>query len=278
MTRILLTGASGNIGKAITKCFCPADETQLLIPSRTPGAANEVYFDFENLEKSKEAIKQCDVLFLLRPPQLANVAKYFKPLIDYCKIASVKQIVFLSVQGAEKISFIPHAKIEKLIVESGIAYTFLRPGYFMQNLTTAFKDDIQKEQKIEVPAGKAKFLWTDADDIGCAAATVLTNPVPHRNKAYTLTGTDLLNFDEVCMLLSTVLGRKINYVSPNLFRYYRQQKKNGQVNGAIVATMLIHFLQRFQKAPEVTEDTFLLTGKHPHTLSQFISWNKNCWL
>lgn len=59
-------------------------------------------FDFANLETYKTALGDCKILFLLRPPQISEVEKYFKPIIEVCKESGVKHIVFLSVQGVEK--------------------------------------------------------------------------------------------------------------------------------------------------------------------------------
>ena len=90
-------------------------------------------------------------------------------------------------QGADRASFIPHAKIEKLILKSDIAYTFIRPSYFMQNLTTTLRQDIREKNKIFLPAGEAHFLWVDVDDIGKAIARVLEEPEKHLNRIYTIT-------------------------------------------------------------------------------------------
>ncbi|WKK78452.1 NmrA family NAD(P)-binding protein [Marivirga salinae] len=83
-----------------------------------------------------------DVLFYSDLLYIADLKAVFKPLIEVVKEVGVKHIVFLSVQGAEKQSYIPHHKIEKLIVESQIPYTFIRPAYFMQNFITTLGKDI----------------------------------------------------------------------------------------------------------------------------------------
>ena len=113
-------------------------------------------------------------MFILRPPQLANVDQIFKPLIDSAKACGVTHIVFLSVQGAEKSTLIPHNKIEQLIVDSGLGFTFLRPAYFMQNFSTTLKKDIQNRE-IYLPGGNAEFALVDVRDVGAVAAIVLSN-------------------------------------------------------------------------------------------------------
>ena len=79
---------------------------------------------FTDLATYRAALDGCDLLFLLRPPQISEVGKYFKPLIDMAKTCNIQHILFLSVQGVEHSSIIPHHKIEQLIVASKIPYTF----------------------------------------------------------------------------------------------------------------------------------------------------------
>lgn len=171
-----------------------------------------------------------------------------------CERAAVKQIVFLSVQGADQMSFIPHAKIEKLIRRSGIGYTFIRPSYFMQNLTTTLKDDIVRDRRLFLPAGKALFLWVDVSDIGRAIAVVLMNWDQHQNRAYTITGNELLTFGQVSSLLSERIGYEIRFESPNPIRFYLTKRREGVALGLVLVTLLLHFLPQFQKAPQISPD------------------------
>jgi uncharacterized protein YbjT (DUF2867 family) len=210
---------------------------------------------------------------LLRPPHISDVQKFFKPLIANAKAAGVQHIVFLSVQGAESVSFIPHAKIEKLLIESGIPYTFIRPSYFMQNLSTTLLKDIKDKNWIYLPAGKAKFLWVDVSDIGLAIAKVLENPKNHINKAYTITGTELMKFYEVAALLSQQLGRKIEFVSPNLLQFFITKKREGMAAPFIFVMIMLHYLPKFQKPPEISDDFTQISGRQPRTLEQFIEDN-----
>jgi len=285
MENILITGATGNIGSEILNFFVPTTNQKLFIATRQTDSTkeNEVFFDFEEIDKTIQYIKiaQISTIFLLRPPQIADTDKYFKPLIEKLEDTSVKHIVFLSVQGADEISFIPHAKIEKLLKESSdkdkikgkMSYTFIRPSYFMQNLTTTLKKDLQEKNEIYLPAGKAKFLWVDAKDIGKAIAKVLSNVEIHQNKAYTITGTEneLLNFDEVTAILNEELNRKIVYKSPNLISFFIKKKKEGEKTAFIFVLILLHFAPRFQKPPKISNDFENLTGEKPNSLREFIN-------
>jgi uncharacterized protein YbjT (DUF2867 family) len=283
MLKMLITGATGNIGKAIVKQYTPKDGQKLYLATRKKehfAHADQnpyLYFDFDHQPESYECLTQIDVLFLLRPPHISDVKKYFQPLIEACKRANIKHILFLSVQGADTASFIPHAKIEKIIRNSGITYTFVRPAYFMQNLSTTLQTDIVQNNRIFLPAGKARFNWIDVEDIGLAIARILENLALHENKIYTITGPENLNFGQAAAYLSEVLQRKITYISPGIIRFYFIKKREGVPVGFILVMILLHFLPRFGKEPEIHSDCKQLTGHKPHTLREFIGANKSCW-
>ena len=279
MQNILITGATGNVGKAVLKHFSPEKDQQLFTAVPNPDLQNDsqLYLDFYDPEGAKPALAKTDVLFLLRPPQISDVNRCFEPLIKTAKEQGVNHIVFLSVQGADTISFIPHAKIEKLITNHQIPYTFIRPSYFMQNLTTQFPDDIRNHDRIFIPAGNAKFLWVDVNDIGKAIARVLEDSHSHVNQVYTITGKKVYTFKEIATMLSNVLGRTITYKSPNLLKFYLVKRKAGMPAPFIFVMIALHFLPRFSKPPRPSDDLQNLTGEEPTGLKEFIEANLEVW-
>ena len=278
-TSFLITGASGNVGQAVVN-FLPLLEGDRLYRAThqtPPGAANERWLDFQKPESYTTALAGIDVVFLLRPPQLADVDTYFKPFIDACRQSQIKHLVFLSVQGVENMPYIPHAKIERLIERSGLSYTFIRPAYFMQNLTTTLRDDIVQRQRLFLPAGNARFLWVDAEDVGRATAQVLQNWTDHKNQSYTITGQDLVDFGTVSHWLSEQLGRLIRYESPNWLRFLWIKRRAGVSTGMILIMLMLHILPRFQRPPRISDDYQQLTGHSPQTLRRFIAEHQTDW-
>jgi uncharacterized protein YbjT (DUF2867 family) len=284
MLNILITGATGNVGVEVIKSL-----QKLLLPLNIVAGVRDaptdlgklkdhnismVKFDITNPPTFATAFQHIDILFLLRPPQISEVEKYFKPLINSAVEANIKHILFLSVQGVEKSTIIPHHKIEKLIAESNIPYTFLRPAYFMQNFTTTLRDDIVNKKRVFLPAGKAKFTLVDVRDIGSVAAVVLTNAANHINKSYQLTCHQKLTFYEMAEKLSDGLGVKISYASPNIFTFYFAKHKEKTPTMLILVMIMLHYFPRFQKDPDVTDCIELITGKQPITFEKFIYDNK----
>lgn len=280
MKKILITGATGSVGLAVIHAFNQLNHTYTL----HAGVRNlitdadkfkgrnvvPVEFDFTNSATYKAALQQCDILFLLRPPQIADVAKYFKPLIDVCKATDVKHIVFLSVQGVENSKIIPHHKIEKLILESKIPYTFLRPAYFMQNFTTTLRKDLKEKKCIFLPAGNAKFTLIDVRDIGSIAAAILTNTASHINRAYDLTNDEKLTFAEMASIMSRILEINIQFISPNLLRFFFTKRKENTPVMFILVMIMLHYFPRFQKDPETTRWVEQITKRKPMTFEGFV--------
>lgn len=279
MKNILITGASGNVRKSILNNLVKTTDIKIWKASYSNQLEqDELYFDFNNLERTKNSLKNLDVLFLLRPPQISNTKKYFAPLIQACVVENVKHIIFLSVQGAEKSSIIPHNRIEKMILQSEIPYTFIRPSYFMQNLTTTFKSDIVNKGMISIPAGEAKFLWVDVNDIGKSIASVLINTEIHFNKIHTITGSEYHSFAAVAAMMTTVLGKVVKYESPNLVQFFIKKKRVGVATPYIFVMIMLHYLARFESEPKIFNDFTFITGEQPNLLQNFIIQNKNQWL
>lgn len=280
MQKILFTGATGTVGFETIKAYRQLEpKGNLVVGVRNVAKdvnklagfdLNFVKFDFADPNSYDVALAGCDTLFLLRPPQLVNVKKYFKPLIERAVAADVKHIVFLSVQGAPRNRFIPHHRIERLIVRSGIPYTFLRPAYFMQNFATTLRDDLVERNQIYLPADNAEFRLIDVRDIGAVAARVLAHPDKHLNQAYDLTSDEPLTFIQMAEKLSQGLGHRINYESPTLWEFFWQKRRKGNSIGFVLVMIMLHYLPRFQKTPPLSPWVENITGEPPIIFEQFV--------
>ena len=265
----------------------PWDKNQIIAGVRNILKAKQLFsdfknldyrdFDFENPQTFDKSLDNIDCIFLLRPPHISDVDKYFKPLIQKISEKGILQIISLSVQGAEKSKIIPHNKIERLIRDSGLNFIFLRPSYFMQNLTTTLLKDIQVKRQIILPAGKAKFNWIDINNIGDVISILLEDFDLHKNKEIELTGVENLDFYSVAEIMSSEINDNIEFVNVNPLKFFRIIKLDGLNSGLIIVMTMLHFLPRLQSDPTISNNYETLIGHKPTTLKEFVYRERFNW-
>lgn len=185
-------------------------------------------------------------------------------------------MVFLSVAGAEKNRFVPHQKVEDHLRARGDHHTHLRPGFFAQNLDSAYRRDIVEDDRIYVPAGRRQPVnWIDARDIAEVAAQVL--PEPHQGQSYTLTGPGPVPWSEVTDALSEALGRPNRYEPASVVGYARHLARRGLPRGATMVQSVLHFLLRFGQGAGEDPTLERSLGRPGRTIRQYIADHAEVW-
>ena len=137
------------------------------------------------------------------------------------KAARVSRIVKLSAFGvdlnAEKGAQRSHAEAEERVKQSGVAWTFLRPEFFMQNLLW-FIDEIRRKSTFSLPLRDGRIGLIDFRDVAAVAAKCATE-AGHEGRVYELSGPELLSMNDVAEKLTRAVGVPIRYndVSPDEF-------------------------------------------------------------
>jgi uncharacterized protein YbjT (DUF2867 family) len=280
--RMLITGATGTVGRETLAALAMrsgADGVVAGLHADAPlpdGASESVRLDFTRPETFAPALNGVDRLLLVRPPQLADVGRYFAPFISACAAGGRPHIVFLSLQGADTNAITPHAKIEALIREAGLPHSFLRPSFFMQNLTAAHLEDIRDRDEIDIPAGSGKTAFIDARDIGEVAALALLQP-DSVEAAPELTGAEALSYVEVADILSEVLGRPIRYRRSTLTGFVARRVARGDALDYAAVMGAIYTVARLGKAGRLTDTTARILGKPPRSFRAFAEDHRHVW-
>lgn len=281
--RVLVTGASGNVGREVLATLkargIPVRAADRNADRRGPNGDGEVVrLDFRDPKSFTSALVGCRSVFLLRPPAIADTKTTLVPFIDEARRLGVEQIVFLSVAGADKYPFVPHYAVEAHLSRCGGAYTVLRPGFFAQNFGDAYHRDIAENSRIYVPAGAGRVAFVDTRDIAEVAALALTEPVHHAGAAYTLTGPEAVTFDDAAAMLGAALRRPIKYDPASLVGYARHLHRRGLPVAQIAVQSILHFGLRFGQAEAVDPTLQQLLGRRGRTLRDYVNDHASLWV
>jgi uncharacterized protein YbjT (DUF2867 family) len=214
---ILITGGTGTVGSELVRILVErGGSVRALVRDperaesiRRPGV-EFVRGDLSRRETLPAALDGCDHVFLLTPTDSGH-AECQGNLIDVAKADGAQpHIVKLSVLGADLNAANPvlrqHARTELHLEDTGLPWTMLRPGPFMQNFLRA-STSIASRGEFVHPAGSGKVAWVDARDVAEAAVRVLLES-GHQYKTYELTGPRALLWSEVADILAVASSRE----------------------------------------------------------------------
>ena len=215
---ILVTGATGTVGSDVLRGLAGRADVQVraAVRDKEKSAAlagpnvELVWFDYTMPETLGTASRGADAVFMVPPFSPDGVAQSLE-FLTAARESGVKHVVKLSV--IHSLSGITvgkwHAAIDEALKKSGMAWTILLPGGFMQNFveTSAPRPD----GNMYLPVGNSKGAFIDTRDIAAIAVKALTEP-GHEGKEYTLTGPEDLSYTEVAAIMSEASGRQIRFV------------------------------------------------------------------
>jgi uncharacterized protein YbjT (DUF2867 family) len=224
---ILVTGATGRIGRRVVEALV-ADGTPVRAVTRTPAeaalpASVEVVSGDLTVPASLDAALQgVGTAFLLWPLPLDTAPDVVERLAT-----QVERIVLLTSPHRTPHPFFQqanpaaslHAELERLVTDSGVATTVIRPGMFASNALYWWAAAIKAGGPVRWPYGAAETAPIDERDVGAVIARVLADD-HHGGADYVLTGPESLSQAEQVRILGTAVGRNITLddAPPDEFR------------------------------------------------------------
>jgi uncharacterized protein YbjT (DUF2867 family) len=273
---ILVTGATGKVGQEVVRQLAAADAPVRALV-RDPARASHIRLpgveivvgDLGRPETLPPALADVDRVFLLSSADPAQVELQGN-LVDAARRAGARHIVKVSVAGGPDSGTQIgrwHWATEKHIEASGIAFTFLRPNFYMQQLLM-FAPSIVATGSFSLPLGAGEISMVDAWDVAAVAACSLTQG-GHERKIYDLTGPQALSFDAVADELSHATGKKISFVHVPP-EYARKQLLASGLPRWLVDDMLILCASvRDGYSTDVSPAVAEVTKRAPRTFGQF---------
>jgi uncharacterized protein YbjT (DUF2867 family) len=276
-TRILLTGATGRLGKLVAAELNQQDVKWRAFARRADaakglGASDVVQGDFHTSADVDKAVENIRTVILIAGDAPDQEVQEIN-VVNAAKKAGVQHIVKLSAQSAglaPPVSFgKKHIQVEKAIEQSGMQWTIIRPVFFQQSFLL-FADSVRKNNKIILPAGKGSAAFVDARDVAQCLVKVAIQ-AGHAGKIYTLTGPTSLSFAQAAVDIGVSRNKPVGYIAPPAFvARIVLPKVSGMPRW--LALEVIDLLQAISRGAQanVTNDVQELLGKPSRNFKSFV--------
>jgi len=272
---ILVTGATGTVGGAVVRQLVAAGHpVRALVrqpgAGRVPDGVEVAYGDLTRPETLAEALSGVERMYLLAPlaPDLPH---WEAGAIDAARAAGVRHVVKHSNLGADDPDATTmqrwHRAGERLLEESAMAWTFVRPTGFMSN-ALGWAGTIRAQGTVYAPAGDGKLAVVDPYDIAAVAVAALTG-TGHEGRAYDVTGPAALSTVDQVAAIGAAIGRPLRYVDIPESTARDGMRASGMP--AVIVEALLEFmaLVRSGRADTVSDAVPTVTGRPART---FEAW------
>jgi len=277
---ILITGASGNVGKAVLRevarkeakfrgMYRSQEEA-----AKAPPGCEPVIADFSDKASLRKALDGVTAVYVVCSP-IPQLVELESNVLDSCKESGVKHVVLNSALGAGDYgkSFPSwHRKVEDKLKSTGISYTILRPNGFMQNIVAFYAPSIRAQGAFYQSMGHAKVSHIDVGDVAAVAVNSLYAGA-HAGQIYELFGPEAVSNEELAKRISKVAGRPVKFV--DIPESAQREAMLGMGMPEWQVTALLALQQYYKQDGGAKTDGLLksLLGHDPATLDQYLQAN-----
>ena len=213
---IVVTGATGNIGRPLTRALAEAGQ-QVTAVSRhaaaVPEGVRHLVADLTEPGGLKPALTGAKALFLLLSGDLHAAGAGPADIIGQAAAGGVRRVVLLSTQGVATRPFgttrIAMRAVEDALRESGLEWAVLRPGGFASNALW-WAESIRARRVVAAPFGDVGVPIIDPADIAEVAAACLLED-RHTGGVYELTGPEVITPRQQAGAIAAALGSPVRF-------------------------------------------------------------------
>jgi uncharacterized protein YbjT (DUF2867 family) len=277
---ILVTGASGNVGKAVLQEVAKSGAKHRAMyrsaaeAAKAPAGTATVIGDFVKPETLGAALQDVQRVYLVCSP-IPELVQLESNMIDACVAAGVKHVVQNSALGAgdyDKSFPSWHRRVEDKLRATRLSYTILRPNSFHQNVTAFFAPTVRTQGVFYSSMRDARNSFLDVRDIAAVAAKALAGS-EHAGKIYELNGPEAISYTELAAKIAKVAGREVKYVDIPMEAQKKAMQEQGMPEWQVTA--LLDLQQYYLSGKGGQTDGLLqkLLQRAPITMEQFLTEN-----
>ncbi|TQJ86271.1 NAD(P)H-binding protein [Streptomyces sp. SLBN-31] len=216
---IVVTGATGNVGRELVPLLAGADEEVVAVSRRPrladlPDGVRHARADLADAASLRSVLDGADALFVVLGGELNSHGESPKALLDEVTAAGVKRVVLLSSQiNSTRPQAPSHTRLrefEDAVRTSGADFTVLRPAGFASN-AFAWAESVRTRRTVFAPFGEVALPVVDPADIAEVAAAALRED-GHAGRTYELTGPEAISPRRQAAVIAEALGEDVAFV------------------------------------------------------------------
>lgn len=288
--RLLVTGASGNLGSKVVELLAGSGTKNLVAASREPGGLaawaeqgiETRRADFDDPAGLAKAFEGIDRLLIISTDAIGQPGvrrRQHLAAVEAAVAADVGQIVYTSMPKPEPGSLIPfapdHFDTEQAIEASGVPFTILRVNWYMENLHLSLPSVLASGKWFSA-AGDGRVGHVAREDVARVAAAALAGEGPGKGR-YDITGPEALSTAEIAAIAGEVFDRDIDVV-PVSDDALAEGLTAAGVPGELVPLLVAFDANtRAGRVDIVSDGVAQFTGKSPQSLRDFLSANRTAF-
>ena len=301
--KIAITGASGQYGRRAAQLLieggvAPSD---LILITRSPESLAEAaeqgcvvrWGDFDDRDSLVEGLAGAERMLMISGTRVGFREPQHTNAVEAAKAAGVRHIVYTSfiatVPSNPSLAVKDHLITEKLLRSSGLVWTSLRDAQYSEAVVDAMGPLTLAKGEMFSLALDGAMAFVSREDCVASAVAVLTGS-GHENRAYDITGPELLTRRQVAELLTEVTGRPIACVATDEAGMFAMFDAIGvprkPVDGHVASNFpwnsedMVSFDQAVRDGhfAIISDDVERLTGRKPRTLRSLLEANADSLL
>ena len=277
---ILVTGASGTVGKEVLKQVAKSGAKHRAMfrspedAKSAPAGTETVIADFAKKETLPAALRGVESVYLVCSP-IPDLVQLESNAIDACAQAGVKHVVLNSALGAgdyDKSFPSWHRKVEDRLRSTRLSWTILRPNSFHQNTVAYYAPSIRAEGVFYASLGASRMSYVDVRDVA-AAAVVALKGAEHTGKIYEVNGPEALTSGEIAAKIAKHSARSVKYVDIPIDAQRQAMLDMGMPGWQVSALVELQQYYVSGKGGEVDSTLENLLGRSPIPMDEFLKEN-----